>query len=350
MRLTPGVLASWFSWRNEALTMIPTKASSRVRWSWMFLVLVGPLAGLVGAQEGAAKPKPQRPDIYDAKADARAQVEAATARARRDNQRVLVMFGGNWCGWCHKLHELFASDREIHTLLNNEYVLVMVDTEAPHAVDLLKECKAALSPEELQRGVGYPFLAVLDANGKILTAQRTDPLEEGDHHDPKKVKDFLAQWTAEPKNAQRVLDEALSRASSEDKRIFLHFGAPWCGWCHKLDDFLARPEIAAIISRDFLDVKIDVDRMTGGQDVLAKFRPDSSGGIPWFAVLDPKGQVLATSDGPKGNIGYPAEPHEIDHFLSMLRKTTRRIEPRQIDRIESVLKDTAKAIKGQTAH
>jgi thioredoxin-related protein len=320
------------------------KTPLRMRGFWLFLVLAGTLTGLAAAQEKAETPK--KPDIYDPKADSRAQVEAARTRALRDNQRILVMFGGNWCGWCHKLHDLFSQNPEIHKLLNDEYVLVMVDTEAPHAAELLKECKAVLSPEELQRGVGYPFLAVLDAHGKVLTAQRTEPLEEGDHHDPKKVKDFLSKWTAEPKDARKVLDEALARASSEDKRIFLHFGAPWCGWCHKLDEFLARPEIAAIVRRDFLDVKIDTDRMTGGKALLAKYCPNP-GGIPWFAVLDPKGEVLATSDGPKGNIGYPAEPHEIDHFLAMLRKTTRRIEPAQIDQIESVLKEAAKAIKAQ---
>ena len=29
------------------------------------------------------------------------------------------------------------------------------------------------------------------------------------------------------------------------------------------------------------------------------------GGIPWFAVVDADGKVLANSEGPKGNIGYP---------------------------------------------
>ena len=43
------------------------------------------------------------------------------------------MFGGDWCGWCHKLHELFTSDAEIRKILSYEYVLVMVDTEAPGA-------------------------------------------------------------------------------------------------------------------------------------------------------------------------------------------------------------------------
>ncbi len=36
--------------------------------------------------------------------------------------------------------------------------------------------------------------------------------------------------------------------------------------------------------------------MTTGKDVMKKYRPEESGGIPWFTVLDAKGDKLATSD------------------------------------------------------
>jgi hypothetical protein len=86
----------------------------------------------------------------------------------------------------------------------------MIDTEAPSAPELLKECSQG------QTGVGFPFLAVLDASGKLVVGQKTDPLEEGDHHDPKKVKEFLTRWVAEPKDAQSLLNDALTRTSSDD--------------------------------------------------------------------------------------------------------------------------------------
>lgn len=318
----------------------PTRIPTLLATLTVALSLVAPTLANAAAPDAPAK----RPDLYDTRADTRAVVASASARARRDATRVLVMFGFNTCGWCHKLHDLFAKDPAVRKALHDEYSLAMVDIQAPNAEELLTRCKAAL-PEDERGKVGYPFLAVLDADGKVVTSQRTDPLEVGDHHDPAKVLAFLQKWTAPPRDAKAVVDEALAKATSEDKRVFLHFGAPWCGWCHKLDDFLAREDVAKVIGRDYLDVKVDVDRMTNGKDVLARYNPGASGGIPWFVILDPTGKALATSDGPKGNIGYPAQPEEIAHFLTMLRKTARRIEPAQIESIEAALREQAAKLK-----
>jgi thioredoxin-related protein len=313
--------------------------------------ILATIAGAAVAQEparksGAVKPAAdaQRTSIYDKAADAKVQVAKAVEQAKRDDKRILLMFGGDWCGWCHKLHGLFKTNTDVARILSYEYVLVTVDTEAPNAAELLKTCKAALSKDEPEKGVGYPFLAVLDADGKVVTAQRTDPLEEGDHHDPKKVAEFLTRWKVAAKDARRVLDEALQRASSDDKRVLLTFGAPWCGWCHRLHDWMAQPEIAAILDRDFVIAQVDIDRMTGGKEVQKRYQPASSGGIPWFAILDVQGKALVTSDGPGGNIGYPAQPKEIDHFLSMVKGQARRIDAGQLDQVRKSLEQAAERL------
>lgn len=283
--------------------------------------------------------KPARESIYDAKADARAQVEAAQARAKDQDKRVLLMFGGDWCGWCHKLHGLFGKDREIGKLISNEYELVMIDTKAPNAEDYFK------TASEGQTGVGYPFLAVLDAEGKLLVGQQTDVLEEGDHHDPAKVKAFLEKWRVASKDAEAALKDALARASSENKRVFLTFGAPWCGWCHRLEDYLARPEVARALADDFVLQKVDVERMPHGADVIGRYR-QVDGGIPWYVILDAQGKPLATADADFGNIGYPFEPKEIDAFLKMF-ESQNVLEPAQLDALRKNLESAAKEIKAE---
>jgi thioredoxin-related protein len=335
---------------NSATTIGPRK--------WLASACILAIAAVVAPAQEPSKPKAEkaasppakRPSIYDKSADATVQLAKAVERAKRGDKRILLMFGGDWCGWCHKLHSLFKTNREVAQVLSNEYVLVTIDLESPHAAPLLKTCKDALSHEDLRKGVGYPFLAVLDSAGKVVTAQQTDVLEEGDHHDPKKVAAFLNQWKVPAQDAHRVLDEALSRASLSNKRVFLAFGAPWCGWCHRLDDWMAEPEIAAILDRDFVIAHVDVDRMTGGKEVQARYQPKSSGGIPWFAILDDHGKALATSDAPGGNIGYPGEPEGIAHFLSMVKGQGRRIDDSQLRQLGKSLEEAAERINKQSGH
>jgi thioredoxin-related protein len=314
-------------------------------------------AGRVLAQQPdatqASKPATadsKRASIYDKTADASAELAKAALKAKHDDKRILVMFGGDWCGWCHKLHGLFKTDSEVAKIISYEYVLLPVDVEAPNGAALLATCKAALSETELKKGVGYPFLAVFDADGKIVTAQRTDPLEEGDHHDPKKVAGFLNQWKVTPKDAKLVVSDALARASSNDKHVLLTFGAPWCGWCHELHNWLAQPEIAAIVDRDFVVTQVDIDRMTAGKEVMSGYRPSAKGSIPWFAILDAKGNTLATSDGPKGNIGYPAQPDEIAHFMAMIKGHVNRIDASQLDQLKTSLEANSERIMKRLRH
>jgi thioredoxin-related protein len=331
------------------------------RWTASFaaaaLLAIGTTAAFAQQKQDAKPPetsKPadapkKQPSIYDKTADTNLQVAKATERARHDGKRILLMFGGDWCGWCHKLHQLFASDAEIFGVLANDYEVVMVDLEAPHAEPLLERCKAALSKEELQKGVGFPFLSVLDTTGKVVTAQRTDPLEEGNHHDPKKVREFLKKWAPAQLDAQSILSESLARASSQDKKVFVTFATPGNGWCHRLDEWLAKAEIAPIIDRDFIVAKIDLDRMKNGKDLMLHYRTGSTGGVPWYVVLDQKGKPLATADGPDGNIGYPLAPREIDQFLAMLKGQLEHLNEAQLGQLRKSLESAAVQINAQQA-
>lgn len=294
------------------------------------------------------QPAASKPKIYDESADAKQMIATALARAKKENRRVLVQWGGNWCPWCIRLHELFKSDAKIARVLMYEYDVVYIDAGQPadKNIDLAKGYGADL------KQYGFPFLTVLDADGKAVANQETEALEvknaagksagvkEG--HDPKAVLKFLEANKPAYLKAQDILDQGLAEAKASGKSVFLHFGAPWCGWCHRLEDWMARPEVASALAKDFVDVKIDEDRTIGAKEIEEKYK--KSGGIPWFAFLDAQGQVIATSDGPKGNVGFPAEPHEIEHFATMLKKACKKLQPGEIDALIDSLK--AKPAKG----
>jgi thiol:disulfide interchange protein len=283
-----------------------------------------------------------RPPIYDESADAEEQIRSALAKAKTENRRVLIQWGGNWCGWCHLLHGLMKSDPEIARKVQYEYVVVLVDVgHADKNEELLKRYDVDIEKH------GLPFITVLDSDHQVVVNQETSSLEKEDKenpgHKPDSVLEFLTKYQAEPLDARTLLAEAINQAASQDKIVFLRFGAPWCGWCHRMDDWMARPEIAAINAAAFVHVKVDTDRMTHGQELLQEYC-EKPGGIPWFAFIDPRTkEVLATSDGPKGNAGFPFEEFEIDHYCDMLGKCGGRITSDQIATVEKSLNESREA-------
>jgi thiol:disulfide interchange protein len=157
-----------------------------------FLSTLGTTALLVSCFHapafGAETPaKTTRPAIYDENADGAKQIADALVVAKKEDKRVLLQFGANWCGWCHKLHKLCQTDAEIAAKLKDSFVVVLVDVNKDHNSDINKRYG---NPTRF----GLPVIVILDADGKVLTAQDTGKLEQGDHHDPKKVLAFLNEW------------------------------------------------------------------------------------------------------------------------------------------------------------
>lgn len=298
-------------------------------------------AAPVRLKQGFEKP------VYDEAADARVVVAAAVKKAKQENQRVLIQWGANWCGWCKWLAGTMQSDGKVARELLYEYQVVHVDVgRFDKHMDLAKELGAEFK--------AIPFLTVLDGDGKALVQQNTEPFEVENGgkqgHDPAKLLAFLKQHEAAPQVAADVLAAAMASAKQQQKRVFLHFGAPWCGWCHRLEDWMAKPEIAALLAKDFIDVKIDNDRMTGAEAVYAAqlaAAGQQAGGIPWFVFLDQDQKQLAHSTGPKGNTGFPYQPEEVQHFVTMLQAAKVNLSDADIQTLAKSLDDNREREKAE---
>jgi hypothetical protein len=100
------------------------------------------------------------------------------------------------------------------------------------------------------------------------------------------------------------------------------------------------------LRKDYVEVKIDQDRMVGGKELESKFGMPKNSGIPWFVILDPAtGKSLADATGPKGNIGFPAEPDEIEHFVTMLQKTHKNLSESDIAALKASLEKPADKVQ-----
>jgi len=134
-----------------------------------------------------SSPVPHTKHIYSETADPNADVAAGLAQAKREHKRVILDFGGDWCGDCQVL-DIYFHQAPNGDLLERNFVLVHVWIgQMDRNLDV-----AAKYGVPISRGV--PALAVLGADGKVLYSQATGQFADMRHMDPNSVTEFLNQW------------------------------------------------------------------------------------------------------------------------------------------------------------
>ena len=149
--------------------------------------------------------------------------------------------------------------------------------------------------------------------------------------------------------ADQLLAQAKTKAAAENKTIYVHFGASWCGWCKRLDAFLERPDIKPVFEKYFVPLKLVTQENeknkaleNAGSDLLLK-KIGGPEGLPFSAFLDAKGALIVNSKRPSAtdggsNIGYPYEAQEIDWFVTMMKKAAPKMAAADLKVIETALR------------
>jgi thiol:disulfide interchange protein len=145
-----------------------------------------------GAPAAATPTKRPAPDytpkhIYSVTAVPTADIAAGLSQARREHKRVILDFGGDWCGDCQVL-DIYFHQPPNADLLDQNFVLVHVSIGHEDAnLDVAAKYGVPISK-------GVPALAVLAPDGKVLYSQQTGEFEDMRHMDPNSVTEFLEKW------------------------------------------------------------------------------------------------------------------------------------------------------------
>jgi thiol:disulfide interchange protein len=125
--------------------------------------------------------------LYSAEADPKAEIAAALQQANTEHKRVLLDFGGDWCGDCQVLDIYFHQPPNLD-LLNNNYVLVHIDIgHFDKNLDIPEKYRVPLKK-------GVPALAVLDSTGNVVYSQKDAEFGDMRYMYPSSVTDFLTRW------------------------------------------------------------------------------------------------------------------------------------------------------------
>lgn len=156
-----------------------------VAWA-MSLIAVGLVRAPAQAQERPATHYTAR-HLYSETADPKADIAEALTKARTEHKRVLLDFGGDWCGDCQVL-DIYMHQAPNADLLAANYVLVHVWIgHIDHNLEYPEKYGVPIKK-------GVPALAVLSEKGATLYAQKTGEFEDMRHMDASSVTTFLETW------------------------------------------------------------------------------------------------------------------------------------------------------------
>ena len=266
----------------------------------------------------------------------REKLDYTLVEAKREYTQPLILFGNAKAPECVELFRLFSEMSDLDESkkaghvkspgdLRWEYELATLDGSKDDVKALAKELGV---PNEAN---SPPTLAVLSESGKLIEAY---PLRLGKESKlaPLPLGAFLLKHKLPTRNAETMLNEAMTKAKAENKRVFLIMSASWCGPCRLLARYLV--ENKAELERHFVFVKLDISRDTEAEVLRERYEgKENSNGVPWYAVLDDAGKTLITSnskvleeEGGQSNIGFPSSKEGIDHFMKMLEQTAPRLD------------------------
>ncbi len=160
----------------------------------IFLPLAG-FAEVSPPQLGTVELAQPLPLPYNLQADAKAEVDAALARAKHSGKRVIVDLGGNWCGDCRVFAGILGVP-QVKKFVDDHFELVLVNVGR---YDTNLDIPARWGIDKLQAA---PTTLIVSPEGRLLNGDDMVALRDARAMTPQAVVDWLAHWAAPVKQAK----------------------------------------------------------------------------------------------------------------------------------------------------
>jgi len=156
------------------------------------LIILGPICGfsqLKAKSETAVGSRPSTEFVrekFDPARNPFDDLKTAIETASKENKRIMLDVGGEWCGWCRYMDKFLFEHPDLTKIRDDNYVWVKINmSEENENVPFL-----GAYPEIS----GYPHLFVLDNGGKLLESKDTSELEDGKVYNLARFRVFLQKW------------------------------------------------------------------------------------------------------------------------------------------------------------
>ncbi len=148
------------------------------RYFLLLAVFLGFTAFAQSAETNREKFDPTRNPAKD--------LQEVVKTAQKENKRIILDVGGEWCKWCHWLDEFIEKNTDVKEAFHSAFVVLKVNYS--------KENKNEEFLAKYPKVEGYPHFFVLNSDGTLLHSQNTGELEEGNGYSKEKFLQFVAKF------------------------------------------------------------------------------------------------------------------------------------------------------------
>ncbi len=133
------------------------------------------VSNITNEKEGYVKP-------YKPTENAAKRLQELSTIAKKQNKKILVQAGGNWCIWCLRLNNFIMTNEKLKSKIEDKYIVYHLNYSKEN------ENKALFAKfGNPGKTYGYPVWLILDQNLTLLKTQDTGSLENGKSYDESKI-------------------------------------------------------------------------------------------------------------------------------------------------------------------